>query len=160
MNSNWTHTVSVQPCRRLVIVSFSLRIFLSHMVTALSSFCHRKGQNTLWLHDRNTTDTKIRYETRPLKDTCVFWHYSEFLLQLCGSYLLRQDVPPTKDPPLSSRPLPEQDVSGHPASSGLFLCYRQLLLADKPVSAEASEDIPIHFINSLRPLFTSTLKKW
>ena len=72
--------------------------------------------------ESNMTAIDIRYDTWPLRDTFVFWHYSEFLLQLRGPYLLRQDVPAAKDPPLFSHPLPEQDVSGHPASSGLFLC--------------------------------------
>lgn len=74
--------------------------------------------------------------------------YSELLLHLCAAYLLRQDVPTTKKPSLSLRPLPEQDVSGHPANSGLFLCYRQLLLADiQHQLTSSSEDSQTRFLN-------------
>lgn len=82
----------------------------------------------------------------------VLWHSSEFHLQLCSTYLLKQDVAATKDLPHSSSPLPEQDMSGHPANSALFLCYHHLLLASISCPARTQYS-PVVFLTPLSAFY-------
>lgn len=85
---------------------------------------------------------------------CCFLNYSEFLLQLRGPYLLRQDVPANKRPsPLLPSP---------PRTGREWISCQQWslpLLKSTIISHNQLSCIPIHFINAYDRFFISNFQK-